>query len=111
MSDLSEFVKEKRESKGLSVRGLAIKASSSASYISRLENDLLGSKIKVETLNKIAFGLNVSRNEIYKAAGYVNVKDDIDLKELIDSGKYITFNGTEITEEDKILIKRLFRNY
>lgn len=109
MNELPQFVKSKRNDKGMSVRGLALKSGLSAPYISKLENGKITSKIKVETLNKLAYGLGTNRNDIYSAAGYNNAKDTMDLEQMIDSGEYMSFGGQELTNEDKELIKRLLR--
>ncbi|WP_203621842.1 helix-turn-helix domain-containing protein [Apilactobacillus nanyangensis] len=109
MKELSDLIKSKREAKGWSVRNLALNAGMSASYISRLENNKITTKIKVDTLNKLASTLGISRNDIYRAAGYNEVKDNNDLEDMIDSGEYMSFGGKELTEEDKVLIKRLLR--
>lgn len=109
MQKLSDFVKCAREKQGLSVRNLALKSGMSPSYISRLENDKIVTKIKVDTLNKLASSLKVNRNDLYKAAGYNDVEDTTDLERMIDSGKYMSFGGEELTAEDKELIKRLLR--
>lgn len=109
MSELSELIRSKRELKDWSVRRLAMDAQMSPSYVSRLERDKITTKIKPETLNKIASSLDINRNDLYKAAGYNDVKDNVDLEKMIDSGEYMSFGGQELTDEDKELIKRILR--
>lgn len=106
---LAQFIKSERNKKRMSVRALALKSGLSAPYVSRLENNLITNNIKVETLNKLAYGLSTDRNELYTLAGYNNVKDEVDLEKMIDSGEYMSFGGQELSDEDKELIKRLLR--
>ncbi|MBS9336445.1 helix-turn-helix domain-containing protein [Fructobacillus papyrifericola] len=74
MVDGVEFgrkIKEIRESKHVSVRQVAIKADMSHSYLSTIENGRRSTIPSKKTLLKIAHGLNVSQDDIFKVAGFV----------------------------------------
>lgn len=100
---LGDFLKKIRLEKGLSQRELADKSGISNSEISRIESGerQLSSPA---VLKSLAFALNVSYSDFYKAAGYVDepvekpiIADHIDgigdltEEELEDVKKYIEF--------------------
>ncbi|MCT2195199.1 helix-turn-helix domain-containing protein [Paenibacillus sp. p3-SID1389] len=69
-NQLGEFIREKRIELGFSVREIAEKAEISFSQWSKLERG----KVKDpsdETLNKVAYALNVDKDRIYTLAGRI----------------------------------------
>lgn len=101
-----------RLAQGMGVNKLAMDSGVSASQISRFEN---GKKInpKPETLKKLAKGLKMSPQPLFKAAGINldNNDDDskyIDLSEqLADDNKILTWQGHIIPDEDKEYMRRI----
>lgn len=74
MVDGVEFgrkIKEIREAKHMSVRQVAIKADMSHSYLSTIENGRRDTIPSKKTLLKMAHGLNMSQNDIFKVAGFL----------------------------------------
>ncbi|MCL0330667.1 helix-turn-helix domain-containing protein [Apilactobacillus xinyiensis] len=100
-----------RNKQRMSIRQLSTYAGVSASYLSRLENNKVESKIKPSTIDKISKALHVSSKILYEKAGYNDLKtnNERDLAQMIDDGDYMTFEGKELTDEDKELLKRLLR--
>ncbi|WP_181399093.1 helix-turn-helix domain-containing protein [Apilactobacillus micheneri] len=104
-------LKNIRNSKGFTVRQVALQSNLSASYWSQIENK----KREIptaKTLEKMARGLHVDNNKIFEIAGIKNRNNSsqgIDIAKLIDNGDYMTFQGKELTDEDKELLKRLLR--
>ncbi|TPR40441.1 helix-turn-helix domain-containing protein [Apilactobacillus micheneri] len=100
-----------RDSQKMSIRQLSTYADISASYLSRLENNKVSNKIKPSTIDKISKALHISSKELYEAAGYndLNNNEEKDIAQMIDNGDYMTFQGKELTDEDKELLKRLLR--
>ena len=66
---LGEHVRQLRESKGLSVRGLAGQAKVDATWLSRVEHDIYSSP-DPRSLWRVAQALDIDVEELYAAAGY-----------------------------------------
>lgn len=77
MADFGKYLHAMRKKRDLTVHQLATHAGVSPSLISRIENGKRGAP-KVETLDKLAEGLRVSRWEIYYMAGAEGVLKDAD---------------------------------
>lgn len=69
-SPLGPWVRSVRIEQGLSQRGLADRAGLSRSYLCDIERGR-GSQPSLETLDKLAAALGLSRNELMRAAGLI----------------------------------------
>jgi transcriptional regulator with XRE-family HTH domain len=69
MAELGEHVRELREAKGLSVRGLAAQANVDATWLSRIERGIYSSP-DPRSLWRLAQALGVEVEELYEDAGY-----------------------------------------
>ena len=73
VSNFGEFVREKREKRGLSVNQLGLYSDLSPSTISKIENGLRNPK--PETIKKLARGLKVDYDELMFSAGDLKTTD------------------------------------
>lgn len=82
MSDIGDFVKERRLAKALSKRSLAEKAGISHSEVHRIEN---GERVNpsVPVLNALAEALGVPKDDMLRLAGYKADDGDIPLIEKV----------------------------
>lgn len=74
---LGDKVRELRIKNRISIRQLALQANISPSYLSRLENGKIKSRIKLSTIEKIAKGLRVPTYVFAQAAGIPEAKEII----------------------------------
>ncbi|MDT7014690.1 helix-turn-helix domain-containing protein [Levilactobacillus namurensis] len=109
-------LKELRNKKKFTVRQAALQANLSNSFWSQVENGKRNIP-KPATLEKMATGLRVPKDQIFNMAGIsteVSKNSDepeyIDLKQQIDDKKKImTFEGRIIPDEDLEYMERLLR--
>lgn len=82
MSDIGDFVKERRLAKALSKRSLAEKAGISHSEVHRIEN---GERMNpsIPVLNALAEALGVSKDDMLRCAGYKSDDGDLPLIEKV----------------------------
>jgi repressor LexA len=69
-SKLGDFISEAIESRGWSIRKAAMNIGVSPAYLSKLINKKADSNPKPETLDKLASGLNISKEDIYQHTNY-----------------------------------------
>lgn len=103
-----EKIKQLAEQRGLSLREVSRRANLSPNALYRYRQ---GVEPKYQTLLAISKVLNVPMEKLseqYQTEKAQQV-DDLDLAKMIDEGKYMTFEGQEISPEDKELLKRLLR--
>lgn len=91
-----------RESKGYSIRQLALRSEVSFGQISKIENGHRGIP-KPETIQKLSRGLGVDYDYLMSLAGYITNDDTVETKELTEFLKKanVLYHGTPLTEEDK----------
>lgn len=113
-SGLGDYIKNVLDQNSWSMRQAALQIGVSAAYLSKLINHKADSNPKPATLRKLAKGLRVSPDELFKLAGiHLDSSDNnetkrVDLKEQMDDDKTImTFGGRVIPDEDKEYIRRI----
>lgn len=114
MLDISQYIKEKREEKGLSINQLALYSDVSAAHISRIERKLR--KPSPEVLEKIADTLGVPYEKLMTVAGYLEGDNnegksdwwekeeeptDIELEEFVKSNSNLKLMGNPLDERAK----------
>jgi len=95
-------IKRLRESRGYSLRQLAIKSGVSFGQISKIESGVRGIP-KPETIEKLAKGLGVSYDYLMELAGYVESEKPVRPVELTEflRNANVLFHGQPLTEQDK----------
>lgn len=68
---LGEYIREARKKKGYSLRTVAEKAQISPAQLSKIENGLIKSSPKDETLENLAYALNVDRFGLFSLVGRI----------------------------------------
>ncbi|SHS05065.1 XRE family transcriptional regulator [Mycobacteroides abscessus subsp. abscessus] len=131
MKAFGEELRQLRKEKGLSIRKLSELSGVAHSYLSQVETGKRGIP-KVETLEKIAAGLDIPSIDLLVRAGYIdpddyvkmkNEEDDIEwsleeqrqereqntsyLDLLLDSNHQLFFQDRLLTKEEKTKIKNL----
>lgn len=125
MNEFGEKLRQIRKNKGLSIRKLSELSGVAHSYLSQVETGKRGIP-KVDTLEKIATGLNIPSLDLLVQAGYIeasdymkmkNEREDIDwsleeqkqesfyLDFLLDSNHPLYFQDKLLTKEEKAKIK------
>lgn len=114
-----DYMKQLRESKGLTINQLALAAGISGSQISRIENGLRGVP-KPTTLRKIAEATGTAYEELMDHAGYLQEqtlfeedavpnwatnKDKRDFRKMLEDDGELMFDGIPLDKEDKQRIK------
>lgn len=114
-----DYMKQLRESKGLTINQLALAAGISGSQISRIENGLRGVP-KPTTIRKIAEATGTSYEELMDHAGYLQEqtlfeedvvpnwatnKDKRDFRKMLEDDGELMFDGIPLDKEDKQRIK------
>lgn len=122
MNQLGNFIEQKRKERGLSLRNFADMCNISHSYLDNLEKGVdvrSGKPVSptIETLQKLASGLNLFLIELLKAGGYINSSDNasnftkINDDELIGSIRKTSDLSSEdkrdLTEVIKLFIKKV----
>ncbi|NQX48636.1 helix-turn-helix domain-containing protein [Paenibacillus tritici] len=117
--EFGNYLKQLRESKGLTINQLAALAGISGAQISRIENGLRGVP-KPATLRKIAEATEVSYEELMGHAGYLTEaesspegpipvwatsKDKRDFRQMLEDDGELMFDGIPLNKEDKQRIK------
>ena len=112
-------IKRIRESKNLTIRGLALHSGISSAYISKIENHKRNIP-KIDTLQKLAKGLRISNDEMYKLAG-INISDNNDkekvetkkeqedLAEMLDNARM--YQGKVLSDEQRETMKNILKAY
>lgn len=116
-SQLGDYIKSILEKNKWSMRQGALQIGVSAAYLSKLINHKADSNPKPATLRKLAKGLRVSPEEMFRLAGIsFNGNEDsdepeyVDLKQQInDKNKIMTFEGRVIPPEDLEYMQRILR--
>ena len=113
-TEFGRKLKELRNEKGFTVRQLALQAGISNSYLSQVENGKR-SIPKPATLEKIAKGMRVPKEDIFLMAGISNDsstptwatdKDQTDLERFLRENEgSMTYGGENLTEEEKDKLK------
>ncbi|WP_010676446.1 helix-turn-helix domain-containing protein [Bacillus timonensis] len=127
MNEFGEKLRKLRKEKGFSIRKLSELSGVAHSYLSQVETGKRGIP-KVETLEKIATGLNIPSIDLIKATGYIstfaNVFSDktqeysekvdeiydekqFELDSLLASDHHIFFKDRLLSKEEKTKIKSL----
>lgn len=114
-----EYLKELRETKGLTINQLATAAGISGSQISRIENGLRGVP-KPATVRKISEATGVTYEELMEKAGYLQdqgtaseesvpewatSRDKNDFRKMLEDDSELMFDGIPLDKEDKQRIK------
>lgn len=114
-----EYMKELRETKGLTINQLAAAAGISGSQISRIENGLRGVP-KPTTLRKLAEATGVPYEVLMDQAGYMQEKsliidetapdwatskDKRDFRKMLEDDGDLMFDGIPLDKDDKQRIK------
>lgn len=117
--EFGEYMRQLRESKGLTINQLASAAGISGSQISRIENGLRGVP-KPATLRKIAEATGIAYEELMNHAGYLQEqihyeeeaipnwatnKDKRDFRKMLEDDDELMFDGIPLDKEDKQRIK------
>lgn len=99
VTELSDFIKELRLTKGLSLRQVEKKTGISNAYLSQLENSKI-EKPSPHILHKLAKIYDASYETLMKLAGYIKKKDDENLDEkIINNVAFSAIN--KLTHEEK----------
>jgi transcriptional regulator with XRE-family HTH domain len=98
MSKLGDYIKLKREEKDLSLRDLSEISGISHSYIAKIERNDKNIHPTVETLTRLAEGLNISLNLLLEQAGYLDQTN----KELVVEYQQYTESLMNIIIEDEV---------
>ena len=77
MSKFGQYIKEIRESRGLTITKLAKISDVSSSLISRIENNVRGIP-KPDTIEKLSKALSIPYEYLMEKAGYLDKKDNLD---------------------------------
>ncbi|WP_429971317.1 helix-turn-helix domain-containing protein [Fructilactobacillus sp. Tb1] len=108
-------LKNLRKEKGFTLRQLAMQANINPGYLSRLENGKQNIP-KPETLEKLAKGLRISKEEMFKLAGLEISSDDkldkykpewadendvLQLDKFLETNGEMTFKGVELNKEQR----------
>lgn len=117
--EFGDYMKQLRESQGLTINQLALAAGISGSQISRIENGLRGVP-KPTTLRKIAEATGIAYEELMDHAGYLQEqplfeeevvpnwatsKDKRDFRKMLEDDGELMFDGIPLDKEDKQRIK------
>lgn len=117
--EFGDYMKQLRESQGLTINQLASAAGISGSQISRIENGLRGVP-KPTTLRKIAEATGIAYEELMDHAGYLQEqplfeedvvpnwatsKDKRDFRKMLEDDGELMFDGIPLDKEDKQRIK------
>lgn len=130
MKKFGEELRKLRKEKGLSIRKLSELSGVAHSYLSQVETSKRGIP-KVETLERIATGLNIPSIDLLVQAGYIdptnylkmkNEIEDIELSlseqeqqppiyidSLLDSNRQIIYQDRLLTKEEKAKINSLIK--
>lgn len=113
MDNFGKQFKELRNSKNISLRQLERQSGVSNSFISQIERGKRNIP-KPSTLEKLAKGLRISKEEIFKMAGletdnsidkykpdWANEKDVLELDKFLQTNGEMTFKGVELDAEQK----------
>lgn len=126
MNTFGEKLRKLRKEKGLTIRKLGELSGVAHSYLSQVETGKRGIP-KVETLEKIAAGLNISSIDLLVQAGYLDPDEYVKMKKeeddiewslieqqqersidiLLDSEDDLYFQDKILTKEEKAKIKSL----
>lgn len=126
MNTFGEKLRKLRKEKGLTIRKLGELSGVAHSYLSQVETGKRGIP-KVETLEKIAAGLNISSIDLLVQAGYIDPDEYVKMKKeeddiewslieqqqersidiLLDSEDDLYFQDKILTTEEKAKIKSL----
>lgn len=114
-SNLGEYLKSIRKSRGLSLKDVEKEIELSASYINRLENGNR-SNPSMDSLDRLSTFYGISPEKVMKLAGYdVSTVRQIsnDLANFIEGSEVISINGTLISSDlfksliDKCIVTNL----
>jgi len=97
-----EYIKFKREKKGLRLNEVAQKAEISTAYLSKLENSRR-KKPSIPMIKKLAYGLEVSVIDLLKIYLKINEPETKDIRDIILEGNYM-INGKVAPEKIKVLL-------
>ncbi len=97
-----DYIKYKRENKGLTLKEVAQKAGISTAYLSKLENSKR-KKPSLRIIKKLAYGLEVSVINLLLKSLKINQPEVIDIRDVILEGNYI-MEGKEVSEEARVLL-------
>jgi HTH-type transcriptional regulator, competence development regulator len=114
MTEFGEKLRRLRKKKGLTIRKLSELSGVAHSYLSQVETGNRGIP-KVDTLEKIASGLNIPSLDLLMLAGYLSEKPEtqLEIRSLpdiqFDDLEYyeIFFKGRVLTETEKTKIKKI----
>jgi transcriptional regulator with XRE-family HTH domain len=109
MNQLGNFIEQKRKELGLSLRSFADMCNISHSYLDNLEKGVdvrSGKPVSptIETLQKLASGLNLSLIDLLKAGGYINSSDNASNFTKVNDDELIIFIreiSPDLSPEDK----------
>ncbi|RCX22896.1 transcriptional regulator with XRE-family HTH domain [Fontibacillus phaseoli] len=117
---LGEFIREKRQELGFTVRDIAEKAEISFSQWSKLERGLVKDPTD-ETLEKVSYAINVDKESIFALAGRISPEVDIsdyiqqeksqfyyDLSKLLDSSVKVLEESRKYMFKAAPLLEQLF---
>ena len=123
MNQLGNFIEQKRKERGLSLRNFADMCNISHSYLDNLEKGVdvrSGKPVSptIETLQKLASGLNLSLIDLLKAGGYINSSDNALNFTKVNDDELISFireispdlspeDKRDLTEVIKLFIKKV----
>lgn len=100
--EFGEQLKKLRESRGYSLRQLAMRSGVSFGQISKIENGTRGVP-KPDTIEKLAKGLGVDYDYLMELAGYIpddEEKETYELTQFLRKAN-VMFHGKPLTKEDK----------
>lgn len=115
MTEFGAYIKNIRDSKGMTLNQVALYAEISAAQLSRIETGKRGTP-KPQTIEKIAQALKVDYTELMKVAGYVeNTPDNIEntqaekdiakrlevFKKDLENSDGLAFDGEPLSDEAK----------
>lgn len=93
--ELGNYIKERREAKGVGLNQLAMKIGVVNSLISKLENGIT-QKISPFLLMKVAQGLSIDHKDLYKIVGYLSEED---------------FKETEVLKKENAILEEELLKY
>jgi transcriptional regulator with XRE-family HTH domain len=97
---LGSYIKEKRNEKKLSLRALGELVGISASYISRLEDDMFHPS--AEVITRLAENLDIDVKELLRLEGYHAESIGIELEKFNYEGAELLFKLTTLLHDDGV---------
>lgn len=117
-NSFGDSIKKIRKEKGFSIRQVALQAEMSNSFLSQVENNKRNIP-KPETLKRMAKGLRVDENKLFKLAGLRNNDentpdwatddDKLELDKFLESNGDMSYRGVDLTQDQKERVDQILK--